>query len=92
MESLRAINREEGITVIASLHHLVSARTYCERILGMSDGKIVFDGPPSQLSEEVIREIYRLEDAEMELEHDTENVAVTEKMAESRSEELALRT
>lgn len=76
MDTLRSINQQEGHTVIASLHHLSSARAYCERIIGMKDGQIVFDGTPFQLSSEIVRSIYDVKDAEEELEHDAENLAV----------------
>ena len=58
MDSLRRINQEDGITVICNLHLLQTARDYCDRIIGMRKGAIVFDGPPSQLSESLAREIY----------------------------------
>ena len=58
MEILRSINRDDGITVICNLHTIDTARTYCDRIIGMRMGKIVFDGPPQALDRERIREIY----------------------------------
>ena len=58
MESLRTINEDDGITVITNLHTLDTARNYCERIIGMSQGKVVFDGGPEELTTEVAREIY----------------------------------
>ncbi|MBN2735901.1 MAG: phosphonate ABC transporter ATP-binding protein [Spirochaetales bacterium] len=84
METLRDINRKEGITVIASLHHLASARMYCERIIGMANGKIVFDGKPSELTKEEVLKIYRVEDAEEELEHDIENVEMLKHQKQGR--------
>ena len=78
MKSLQKINREEGITVILSLHHLVSARLYCDRLIGMSDGKIVFDGTSEELTKDIVRQIYSVEDAEEELEYDQENVVITD--------------
>lgn len=66
MELLRSINREEGITVVCSLHHLSFAREYCDRIIGMAGGHIVFDGPPGELSDAEIREIYGMEADEEE--------------------------
>ncbi len=57
MDSLRDINAE-GITVITNLHTLDTARAYCERIIGMSAGKVVFDGTPSELTTDVARTIY----------------------------------
>lgn len=58
MDSLKAINEDDGITVITNLHTLDTARNYCERIIGMSHGEVVFDGPPSALTTEVARRIY----------------------------------
>jgi phosphonate transport system ATP-binding protein len=57
MDSLRDINAE-GITVITNLHTLDTARAYCERIVGMSQGKVVFDGTPAELTTDVARQIY----------------------------------
>lgn len=58
MDSLRRINQEDGITVISNLHLLQTAKDYCDRIIGMRKGAIVFDGLPSELSESLAREIY----------------------------------
>jgi phosphonate transport system ATP-binding protein len=58
MESLRRINKEDGITVIANLHLLETARDYCDRIIGMRKGALVFDGLPGQLTTAVARDIY----------------------------------
>jgi phosphonate transport system ATP-binding protein len=61
MEILRAINRDAGITVICNLHTLDTARTHCDRILGLRRGKLVFDGAPAALDAGGIREIYGAE-------------------------------
>ncbi len=58
MDALRRINREDGITVISNLHLLQTAKDYCDRIIGMRKGEIVFDGLPSQLTESTARDIY----------------------------------
>ena len=58
MDTLRRINLEDGRMVIANLHTLDTARRYCDRVIGMRDGRIVFDGTPDQLSTGVAREIY----------------------------------
>jgi phosphonate transport system ATP-binding protein len=61
MDSLRQINREDGITVLCNLHTLDAARQYCNRIVGMAKGRIVFDGTPSELTQSVTREIYQVD-------------------------------
>ncbi|MEL7104965.1 MAG: phosphonate ABC transporter ATP-binding protein [Pseudomonadota bacterium] len=58
MQSLRDIHEEDGRMVIANLHTLDTARRYCDRVIGMRAGKIVFDGPPSELTTDAAREIY----------------------------------
>ncbi|MCR9222044.1 MAG: phosphonate ABC transporter ATP-binding protein [Alphaproteobacteria bacterium] len=58
MDALKRINREEGITVISNLHTLDTARQYCERIVGMSQGAVVFEGGPDDLTTDAARAIY----------------------------------
>ena len=61
MDALRAINQQDGLTVICNLHTLDTARQYCDRIIGMQDGVIVFDGTPKELTDKAAREIYGAE-------------------------------
>ncbi|MCA0044787.1 phosphonate ABC transporter ATP-binding protein [Celeribacter litoreus] len=58
MQALRRIHDEDGRMVIANLHTLDTARRYCDRIIGMRDGRMVFDGTPEQLTTGVARDIY----------------------------------
>ncbi len=58
MDTLRRIHDEDGRMVIANLHTLDTARRYCDRVIGMRDGRIVFDGTPEQLTTGVARDIY----------------------------------
>lgn len=58
MDALRRIHEEDGRMVIANLHTLDTARRYCDRVIGMRDGRIVFDGRPDQLTTGVARDIY----------------------------------
>src|SRR5246127_5311320 len=61
MDALLRINKHFGITVICNLHSLDLARTYCDRLLGMSAGRVVFDGAPAMLTDHIARELYDLE-------------------------------
>lgn len=58
MDTLRRIHEEDGRTVIANLHTLDTARRYCDRVIGMRQGRVVFDGTPDQLTTSAAREIY----------------------------------
>ena len=65
MDALLRINKHFGITVICNLHSLDLARTYCERLVGMAQGRLVFDDVPSALTDDVARELYGLEGHEV---------------------------
>lgn len=65
MDALLRINKHFGITVITNLHSLDTARTYCDRLVGMAQGRVVFDGVPSALTDDVARELYGLEAGEV---------------------------
>lgn len=58
MDALRSINQEDQITVVCNLHTLDTARRYCDRVIGMAAGKVVFDGKAEDLTMDVAREIY----------------------------------
>ncbi len=72
MEALRRIHEEDGRTVICNLHTLDTARRYCDRVVGMRDGRIVFDGLPEQLTTGVAREIYGADESFSEAATSTE--------------------
>ncbi len=59
MDALRAINIERGIPVVVNLHQVDVARRYATRVIGMSAGRIVYDGAPEGLTPAVIDRIYR---------------------------------
>jgi phosphonate transport system ATP-binding protein len=61
MDALLRINKHYGITVLCNLHSLDLARTYCDRLIGMAAGRIVFDAAPEMLTDDVARELYGLE-------------------------------
>ena len=63
MRYLEELNKEDGMTILCSLHFLSLARAYADRIIALKDGNIVFDGPPEEIDDARFREIYG-EDAE----------------------------
>jgi phosphonate transport system ATP-binding protein len=58
MELLLALNREHGMTLLVSLHHVGLARRYCERVIALRDGALVFDGPTSALTLPFLQQLY----------------------------------
>jgi phosphonate transport system ATP-binding protein len=60
MECLTALNRQDGLTVLVSLHQVQFAVQYCPRSVALKDGRVVYDGPSSGLSGAALRSIYGL--------------------------------
>jgi len=58
MDDLKRINKELGITTVVNLHFIDLAREYATRIIGLRAGKVVFDGPVSEATDEKFSEIY----------------------------------
>ena len=58
MDLLAGLARARGIPVVVNIHNVDLARRFAQRIVGMSAGAIVFDGPPSQLQESHLLAIY----------------------------------
>ncbi len=65
MDALLRINKHFGITVLCNLHSLDLARGYCDRLIGMAAGRVVFDGAPATLTDQIARELYDLEGREV---------------------------
>jgi phosphonate transport system ATP-binding protein len=61
---LREAARDLGITVLCNLHQVDYAKEFSERVVGMSRGSVVFEGPPSQLTDEILHRIYYREPGE----------------------------
>jgi phosphonate transport system ATP-binding protein len=58
MRDLQRINRDLGITTLINLHFLDLARQYGRRLIGLNDGRVVFDGDIADVDDEVFRGIY----------------------------------
>ena len=61
MDALQRINRHFGLTVLCNLHSLELARAYCDRLVGMAAGRVVFDDVPAALTDVAVRELYGME-------------------------------
>ncbi len=67
MQYLEQMNREDGVTVLASLHFLSLARRYGTRIIALKEGRLVFDGPPEAIDDAKFKEIYGEEAEQVEV-------------------------
>ena len=61
MDLLRNLAQQTHRTLIVSLHDVDFARSHCDRIIGLRQGKVLFDAAPHQVSSDLIADLYRLE-------------------------------
>ncbi|MEC4894536.1 MAG: phosphonate ABC transporter ATP-binding protein [Oscillatoria sp. PMC 1051.18] len=59
MDLLKEMCETEGKTLVVSLHSIEFARSHCDRLIGLRQGKIVFDAPTEVVSESAIADLYR---------------------------------
>ncbi len=58
MQYLEQINKEDGVTVICSLHFLDLVQRYADRVIALKDGKLVFEGLPHEIDDRRFKDIY----------------------------------
>lgn len=58
MELLVELNRRDGLGVIVTLHQVDYAIRYCERVVALKAGKVVYDGPATGLDTKTLVDIY----------------------------------
>jgi len=62
LDILKRVCREDGITALVSLHALELTREYADRIIGLKQGQILFDGPPRDLTDTIVESVYHRRD------------------------------
>ena len=62
LDILKRVCREDGITALVSLHTLELTREYADRVIGLKQGKIFFDGPARDLTDAVSDSVYQRTD------------------------------
>lgn len=67
MDDFKKINKELNISVLINIHHVDLALKYCDRVIGIKAGEIVYDGPAEQVDRAILKEIYGRELAEDEV-------------------------
>jgi phosphonate transport system ATP-binding protein len=65
MQTLADLNRQDGTTVVVSLHQVDVAFRFCPRTVALSRGRVVYDGPSSELTVAMLRELYGAEAEEL---------------------------
>ena len=58
MDDFKRINEEMKITVLINIHHVDLALQYATRVVGIRAGEVVYDGPASAVTDEVLATVY----------------------------------
>lgn len=61
MEDLARVARDEGVPTLINIHAIDLAKQFCDRIVGIAQGVVVFDGKPSALDQAALDRIYRFD-------------------------------
>ncbi|MBK8022571.1 MAG: phosphonate ABC transporter ATP-binding protein [Chloroflexi bacterium] len=67
MKYLELLNKEDGLTILCSLHFLSLARAYADRVIALKDGRIEYDGLPKDIDNERFKQIYGEDAVEVEI-------------------------
>ena len=59
LTELKTINRTMGKTVVVNIHSIALARQFSDRIIALQDGRLAFDGTPAELTDDVLRMVYK---------------------------------
>lgn len=66
MGDFQRINKDMNITILLNIHHVDLALQYASRVVGIRSGEIVYDGPSTEVTEEILNEIYEGKQKEAE--------------------------
>ena len=77
MQQLHTISAEKNLTCIVNLHQVDYAKKYATRIIGMKQGKVMFDGMPDQLTDDIISNIYEGKESQTKLQNESNSKSGT---------------
>jgi len=67
LDHLETMNKRDGMTILCNLHFLSLARRYADRVVGLKEGRIVFDGLPEEMDDTRFKEVYGEEAVQVEI-------------------------
>lgn len=67
MEDLHRVAKADGVPTLVNIHDIHLARNYADRIIGLAQGVVVFDGPAAQLDDAALDRIYRYDELRQEI-------------------------
>lgn len=74
LTDLQAAARELGVTTLINIHNVAQARQFADRIVGIAQGRVVFDGTPAEFDRDALDRVYRFDRAPSEASDDIDPV------------------
>lgn len=59
MDYFKKVNEKKNMTILINLHDVNLAKKYCERIIALKNGKIIFDGKPGEIDDGLLEKLYK---------------------------------
>ncbi len=59
MDYFQKVNEKKNMTILINLHDVNLAKEYCHRIIGLKDGRVLYDGEVGDLSDHILKELYQ---------------------------------
>ena len=66
LELLKSIHETDGVTILMNSHNLEFSQEFSDRLIGLKDGKVVFDGKTADLTDSITTQIYNKNDTQIE--------------------------
>ena len=63
---LKSIHEADGVTILMNSHNLDFSKEFSERLIGLKNGEVVFDGKAADLTDSITRQIYNKNDTQIE--------------------------
>ena len=63
---LKSIHETVGVTILMNSHNLEFSQEFSDRLIGLKDGKVVFDGKTADLADSITAQIYNKNDIQIE--------------------------
>jgi len=67
MSDLARVAREDKVLTLISIHQVNLVRQFADRVIGLAQGRVVFDGSANNLDEGVMNLVYRIDKADERL-------------------------
>ncbi len=61
MNDLAKVSREDNVLTLINLHQIDLAKEFCDRLIGIAQGQVVFDGKPAELDQTAMDRIYHFD-------------------------------